>query len=336
MKSGKSENRGAKHAAPGMACAGARSGWLEECSLSRIVYVNGDYVPEEEAKISIFDRGFVFGDGVYEVVPVIRGRLADRDYFFERLARSLGELGIAWPCPEAAYQQALEQLVARNSLEEGIVYTQVTRGASDRQFTFPANTPSGMVAFTQIMPLIDNPAAAGGITVVSTSEIRWLRRDIKSLNLLAQVLAKQYAADHDAGESWMIEDGFVTEGASSTAYIVKNGKVITRPLSNRILPGIRRRRLLELAAESGIPCQERPFSLDEALAADEAFISSATTILHPVIRIDDIQIGDGEPGPVSRELRRLYIRHLLAEVGRGPVAAADKKRGSPQVGAERL
>ncbi|MCY3690093.1 MAG: D-amino-acid transaminase [Gammaproteobacteria bacterium] len=283
--------------------------------MSRIVYVNGEYVPEEEARVSIFDRGFVFGDGVYEVVPVIRGRLADRDYFLQRLTRSLDELGIAWPCSEAEYQEVLEQLVARNSLEEGIVYTQVTRGASDRQFTFPANTPSSMAAFTQVMPLLENPSAANGITVVTTSEIRWLRRDIKSLNLLAQVLAKQYAADQGAGEAWMIEDGLVTEGASSTAYIVMEGKVITRPLSNRVLPGIRRRRLLELAAKAGIAFEERPFSLAEALAADEAFVSSATTILHPVISIDGNRIGDGNPGPLSRKLRQLYIGHMLEEVG---------------------
>lgn len=283
--------------------------------MSRIVYVNGEYVPEEEARVSIFDRGFVFGDGVYEVVPVIRGRLADRDYFLQRLTRSLDELGIAWPCSEAEYQEVLEQLVARNSLEEGIVYTQVTRGASDRQFTFPANTPSSMAAFTQVMPLLENPSAANGITVVTTSEIRWLRRDIKSLNLLAQVLAKQYAADQGAGEAWMIEDGLVTEGASSTAYIVKDGRVITRPLSNRVLPGIRRRRLLELAAEAGIAFEERPFSLAEALAADEAFVSSATTILHPVISIDGNRVGDGKPGPLTRKLRGLYIDHMLEEVG---------------------
>ncbi|MXX07400.1 MAG: D-amino-acid transaminase [Gammaproteobacteria bacterium] len=283
--------------------------------MSRIVYVNGEYVPEEEARVSIFDRGFVFGDGVYEVVPVIRGRLADRDYFLQRLTRSLDELGIAWPCSEAEYQEVLEQLVARNSLEEGIVYTQVTRGASDRQFTFPANTPSSMAAFTQVMPLLENPSAANGITVVTTSEIRWLRRDIKSLNLLAQVLAKQYAADQGAGEAWMIEDGLVTEGASSTAYIVMEGKVITRPLSNRVLPGIRRRRLLELAAEAGIAFEERPFSLAEALAADEAFVSSATTILHPVISVDGNRIGDGKPGPLTRKLRGLYIDHMLEEVG---------------------
>ncbi len=286
--------------------------------MSRIVYVNGEYLPEEEARISIFDRGFVFGDGVYEVVPVIRGRLADRDYFLQRLTSSLDKLGIAWPCSEAQYQEVLEQLVARNSLEEGIVYTQVTRGVSDRQFTFPENTPSTMAAFTQVMPLIDNPSAANGITVVTTDEIRWLRRDIKSLNLLAQVLAKQYATDHGAGETWMIEDGLVTEGASSTAYIVKDGMVITRALSNRVLPGIRRRRLLELAAEAGIKYEERPFSLHEAIVADEAFVSSATTILHPVIRIDDNQIGNGKPGPVSRKLRQLYIRHMLKEVDASP------------------
>ena len=284
--------------------------------MSRIVYVNGKYVPEEEARVSIFDRGFVFGDGVYEVVPVIHGRLADRDYFLQRLARSLGELGIAWPCSEVEYQDVLEQLVARNSLDEGIVYTQVTRGASDRQFTFPADTPSTMTAFTQTMPLLESSAAANGVTVVTSAEIRWLRRDIKSLNLLAQVLAKQYAADHGAAETWMIEDGLVTEGASSTAYIVTNGKVVTRPLSNRILPGIRRRRLLELAAGAGVAVEERPFSLDEAIAAEEAFISSATTILHPVISIDGNPLGNGKPGPVARKLRQLYIRHLLADEAR--------------------
>jgi len=283
--------------------------------LSRIVYVNGEFVAEEQARVSIFDRGFVFGDGVYEVVPVIRGRLADRDYFLQRLRRSLTELGIVWPCSEVEYQAVLEQLVARNSLTEGIVYTQVTRGVSDRQFTFPPDTPATMVAFTQMMSLLENPSVENGIAVVTTAEIRWLRRDIKSLNLLAQVLAKQYAADHGAGETWMIEDGLVTEGASSTAYIVKDGKLITRPLSNRILPGIRRRRLLELAAGAGIACEERPFSLEEAMAADEAFISSATTILHGVVSIDGKQVGEGMPGPVGRKLRQLYIRHMLNEVG---------------------
>ncbi len=281
--------------------------------MSRIVYVNGEYLPEDQARVSIFDRGFVFGDGIYEVVPVIRGRLADRDYFLQRLTRNLDELGIAWPCSAAEYQAALEQLVARNSLEEGIVYTQVTRGVSDRAFAFPENTPSTMTAFTQDMPLLENPAATRGVAVVTVAEIRWLRRDIKSLNLLAQVLAKQYAAERGAGESWMIEDGLVTEGASSTAYIVKRGKVITRPLSNRILPGIRRRRLLELAAGADIAFEERPFGLDEAMAADEAFISSATTILHPVISIDGNQIGDGKPGPVARRLRQLYVRHMLGQ-----------------------
>ena len=282
--------------------------------MSKIVYVNGDFVPEDEARISIFDRGFVFGDGVYEVVPVIRGRLADRNYFLERLTRSLNELGIAWPCSKDEYQQVLEQLVARNGLEEGIVYTQVTRGTADRQFTFPGNTPATMTAFTQVMPLLDHPAAAKGISVVSTDEIRWLRRDIKSLNLLAQVLAKQYAADHGADEAWMIEDGWVTEGASSSAYIVRNSKIITRPLSNRILPGIRRRRLLELAAEAGIASEERPFNLTEAQAADEAFISSATTILHPVVIIDGKPVANGNPGPLTRKLRGMYIKHMLDEI----------------------
>jgi len=283
--------------------------------VSRTVYLNGEFLAEEQARVSIFDRGFVFGDGVYEVAPVIRGGLTDRAYLLERLARSLAELRMAWPCAKDRFVGVLQELVARNSLTEGIVYVQVTRGAADRQFTFPEGAPPTMAAYTQAMPLLDNAAARDGIKVASTDELRWQRRDIKSLNLLAQVLAKQGAAEQGAAEAWMVEDGLVTEGASSSAYIVSGGVVITRPLSNRILPGIRRRRLLELAAEAGIDRQQRPFSLAEAKAADEAFISSATTIVQGVVDIDGSRIGDGRPGPVSSRLRALYVKHMLAEVG---------------------
>lgn len=281
--------------------------------MNRIVYVNGNYVPEQDAKISIFDRGFIFGDGVYEVVPVIHGKMVDKQYFLERLKRSLGELQIAWPCSEAEYLNVMLQLIERNQLAEGMVYSQVTRGVADRNFTFPAATPTTMVAFTSELDLLDNPAAATGIAVTTTEDLRWKRRDIKSVNLLAQCLAKQDAHSKGASECWMVEDGFVTEGASSSAYIVSNGKIITRPLSNWILPGIRRRTLLEIAAQAGLPVEERAFTVAEALAADEAFISSATTIVTAVVTVDGNTIGSGVPGPITLQLRDLYKARMLLE-----------------------
>lgn len=281
--------------------------------LNRIVYVNGEYVPENEAKVSIFDRGFIFGDGVYEVVPVINGKLVDKQYFLERLNRSLNELQIAWPCSESDYLTIMEQLIARNALTEGIIYSQITRGVADRNFSYPANTPTTLVAFSSAMALLENPAATNGIAVVTTDDIRWKRRDIKSVNLLAQCMAKQFAITNGAGEGWMVEDNLVTEGVSSSAYIVKDGVVITRPLSNLILPGIRRRTLLEIAANAGIAVDERAFSVAEALQADEAFISSGTTIVTPVVTINGTRIGDGKPGPVTLKLRTLYKTRMLAE-----------------------
>ena len=281
--------------------------------LNRIVYVNGEYLPEEEAKISVFDRGFVFGDGVYEVVPVIAGHVVDKQYFLERLDRSLGELSISWPCTKQDYLEVMQQLVRRNELREGTVYSQVTRGVADRVFSFPADTPTTLVAFTSAMELLDNPAAETGIPVVTTEDLRWKRRDIKSVNLLAQVLAKQDAVSRGAQEGWMVEDGFVTEGVTSTAYIVKDGTVITRPLSNLILPGIRRRTLIEIAEKADIEIDQRAFTVAEALQADEAFISSATTITLAVFSIDGHDIGDGQPGPITMRLRELYKNRILDE-----------------------
>lgn len=281
--------------------------------MNRIVYVNGEYVAEQDAKISIFDRGFIFGDGVYEVVPVIRGKLVDRQYFIERLGHSLRELQIAWPCTVNAYIEVMQQLIVRNQLEEGMVYSQVTRGVADGIFNFPPATPVTLVAFTSRMPVLENSAAETGIKVTTFEDLRWKRRDIKSVNLLAQCLAKQDAVSKGAYEGWMVEDGFVTEGSSSTAYIVSNGRVITKPLSNLILPGIRRRTLLEIAEQAGIKVDERPFTIAEALAADEAFISSATTIVTGVVSIDGHQIASGKPGPITMQLRDLYKSRMLLE-----------------------
>lgn len=283
--------------------------------MSRIVYLNGEYLADSEAKISVFDRGFIFGDGVYEVVPVFLGKLVDKQYFCERLNRSLAELSLSWPCSEEDYLRVMEELISRNGLEEGVVYSQVTRGVAEREFQFPADTPPTFMAFTTPMNLRNNPAAETGIKVVTTPDLRWKRRDIKSINLLGQCLAKQDAVSQGAKEGWMTEDGFVTEGVSSSAYIVKDGRVITRQLSNSILPGIRRRTLLELAEQAGIEIEERPFTVEEALAADEAFISSATTMALGVVNIDDKQIGEGTPGPVTRHMRQLYTDRVLAEAG---------------------
>jgi len=291
------------------------SNQIKEYDLSRVVYVNGEYPQEEDAKISIFDRGFLFGDGVYEVVPVINGQLVDKQYFLERLDRSLTELSIAWPCSKEDYLQVMTQLIQRNGLHEGVVYSQVTRGVAERDFPFPADTPTTLIAFTSPLELLENPAAKTGIAVATTEDIRWKRRDIKSVNLLAQCLAKQDAVSRGAVEGWMVEDGFVTEGVTSTAYIVKDGRVITRPLSNLILPGIRRRTLIEIARQENIDMEERPFTVDEALQADEAFISSATTLALPVISIDGQPIGDGRPGKITLKLRELYKNRLLREAG---------------------
>ena len=281
--------------------------------MSEIVFVNGQFHPKEEAVISVFDRGFIFGDGVYEVVPVVGGAMVDKDYFLLRLERSLGELRIAWPCELHELLATLGSLISRNEISEGMVYVQITRGIADREFGFPKDSSPTLMAYAKEAAFLDSPEAREGIAVMSTPDLRWKRRDIKSVNLLGQVLAKQDAIERGGKEGWMVEDGYITEGVSSSAYIVKNGVIITRPLTNEILPGIRRRTLLELCAEESINLDQRLFTLEEAFAADEAFISSATTIVHPVVSIDNQQIADGKPGPITQKLRARYLERLHVE-----------------------
>jgi D-alanine transaminase len=276
--------------------------------MSRIVYVNGEFLPEKDGKISIFDRGFLFADGVYEVTPVVNSRLVDYDAHVERLDRSLKELKMVWPCTPDELRKVHEELVKRNALKEGIIYMQVTRGTADRQFKFPKDAKSSLVAFPQVMALVDNANARTGVKVITTPDLRWLRRDIKSVMLLAPVLGKQEAYEKGANEAWMVEDGKVTEGTSSNAYIVKDGKVITRPLSNRILAGCTRRALFRLAKEHGVQVEERSFSVDEALAADEAFLTSASQFVMPITEIDGHRIGGGQPGPVTRKMREIFLQ----------------------------
>lgn len=275
--------------------------------MGRTVYVDGAYVDEADAKVSIFDRGYLFGDGVYEVTAVLGGKLIDAEPHLERLDRSLRELEIVWPCTRDELIEVHKQLVQRNDLDQGGVYMQITRGVADREFYYPENTPSVLTAFTQARELLDTTNAKTGVKVVSMPDIRWRRRDIKSIALLAQAMSKQIAKTQGAFEGWMIEDGYVTEGTSSTSYIVKDGKVVTRPLSNAVLPGVTRRMLLRYMDETGIELDERLFSIDEAYEAEEAFLTSASTFVMPIVDIDGRQIGGGQPGPVARRLREIYI-----------------------------
>ncbi len=283
--------------------------------MTRTVFVNGQYVPEDQAQVSIFDRGFVFGDGIYEVVPVIGGKMVDKAPFLERLKRSLGELRIEMPMSDADYLAMHDKLIELNAIDEGGVYSQITRGAADRDFAFPKAATPSVAAFTMKKQLLDNPNATTGVKVVTVEDIRWKRRDIKSVALLGQVMAKQEAVEKGGFEGWMVEDGFVTEGTSSTAYIVKDDTIITRPLSNSILPGIRRKVLLQLCAKHNVKLEERLFTVEEALDADEAFLSSATTLVMPIVDIDGTMIGGGQPGPMARKMREAYIAEIKAEAG---------------------
>ena len=283
--------------------------------MSRIVYVNGLFVPESEAHVSVFDRGFLFADGVYEVSSVLDRGLVENAAHLARLERSLGELGMDSPATPEEIVRAQKELIARNGLDEGIVYLQITRGPADRDFAYPVDPKPTLVMFTQKKPLVDNPLAARGITVATVPEVRWQRRDIKTVGLLAASMAKQAAMDAGADDAWMVEDGFVTEGSSNNAWIVTGGGVVvTRHLGNEILHGITRAAVLRLARERQIAIEERPFTVDEAKRAAEAFITSASSFVIPVVGIDGEAIGDGRPGPLTSRLREIYIESARASV----------------------
>ncbi|QXO16507.1 D-amino-acid transaminase [Vibrio ostreae] len=277
--------------------------------MERTVYVNGKYLPESQASVSVFDRGFLFADAVYEVTAVLDGKLIDQAGHLARLKRSATELGMVLPCSEQELIQIHHQLIEKNQLVEGGIYLQLTRGnEGDRDFSFSDGIKPTLVLFTQARNLIENDTAQQGIKVISVEDIRWRRRDIKTTCLLPACLAKHIAHQAGADDVWMLENGVVTEGGSSNAYIVDQlGRVITRPLSQDILHGITRASLLQMAQDLDITIIERPFTLQEAYAAQEAFISSATAFVWPVIAIDEHRIGGGQPGPVARKLREIYI-----------------------------
>ncbi|AMK16731.1 MULTISPECIES: D-amino-acid transaminase [Sphingobium] len=273
-----------------------------------IAYLNGAFLPLAETRVSVLDRGFLFADGIYEVTAVIEGRLVDSASHLARLERSAAAIGLTLPLPSTEIEAAQRELATRNDLEEGLIYLQLTRGADvSRDFLPSPDLQPTLVMFVQAKRFLDSPAARTGIAVVTTPDLRWARRDIKSVGLLAQAMAKQIAVHAGAQEAWMVEDGFVTEGASSTAFLVTEQGIITRPYSQAVLAGCTGAALTALAEESGIMVEHRPFTVEEALGASEAFITSASTLCQSVISIDGRQIGDGAPGPMATRLRELYI-----------------------------
>ncbi|MFG6561784.1 D-amino-acid transaminase [Sulfitobacter sp. 1A15299] len=280
----------------------------------RTVYVNGEYLPEDQAKISIFDRGFLMADGVYEVTSVLDGKLIAFDGHAERLTRSMNELDMRAPATTDELLEIHRELVRLNDINDGLIYLQVTRGSDgDRDFAFPdpETTAPSLVLFTQSKPgLADNPAARDGIRVISIEDIRWGRRDIKTVQLLYPSMGKMMAKKAGVEDAWMVEDGFVTEGTSNNAYIVKDGKIVTRETSNDILHGITRRAVLELAREAQMQVEERNFTIEEAQQADEAFVTSASAFVTPVVEIDGAKIGSGTPGKLAPRLREIYLEEM--------------------------
>ena len=275
--------------------------------MERTVFLNGEYLPESEAKVSIFDRGFLMADAVYEVTSVLDGKLLEYAGHSKRLERSLNELGMGKPKDFDNLLEIHRELVKRNDLEEGGIYLQISRGAADRDFVYPKDAEPTLVLFTQSRPVIEVPAAKTGMKVISVEDQRWGRRDIKTVQLLFPSMAKMMAKAAGADDAWLVQDGFVTEGTSNNAYIVKDGKIITRELSNDILHGITRASILRVAREAQMEVVERKFTVEEAQNADEAFITSASAFAIPVVQMDGETVGSGAPGPVAGRLREIYI-----------------------------
>ena len=277
--------------------------------MDQIAYVNGSFVPLAEARVSVFDRGFLFADGIYEVAAVLDGKLIDNASHLARLERSVGEISLALPETTDRIQEIQRELITRNNLVNGMVYLQVTRGAdTGRDFAFPKGVKPTLIMFTAVKDIINAESAKTGIGVITVPDLRWTRRDIKSVALLAQVLAKQAAAEAGAGEAWMIEDGLVTEGGSSSAFILTQDDVlVTRQNGSEILPGCTRKAVVALAEERQLRVEQRAFSIEEALAAKEAFATSATVFVQAVVSIDGKPVADGKPGPMAKRLREIYV-----------------------------
>lgn len=287
--------------------------------MTRQAWVNGVYVAAEEARISPFDRGFLFADGVYEVTAVYNGRTVDMERHLDRLERSLRELKFGAMPDRKELEEVHRRLIADNKIAEGYIYLQVTRGAyGSRDFVAPDQPKLTCFAYAESKPLIDTASARNGSRIIALPDIRWARRDIKSVGLLAQSLAKTEAKARGADDAWLVApDGHVTEGASSNAWIVtKDGEIITRPLSNMILAGITRHALFDSLGQQGRKITERAFTLEEARNAAEAFTTAATGLVTPVVEIDGAKVGSGKPGPVTRSIQKLYYTAIGADVAK--------------------
>jgi D-alanine transaminase len=277
--------------------------------MPHVTYVNGAYVPHGDAAVHVEDRGYQFADGVYEVIAVRHGRLVDEKGHWERLDRSLGELRIAWPMTRQALGMVTAEVVRRNRVKHGMVYLQITRGVAPRNHAFPKSADSALVITARSTPPLDRNATPVGVDVITLPDIRWKRCDIKSVALLPNILGKQEALEKGAYEGWMIgPDGSVTEGTSSNAWIVTaKGELVTRQTGdNVILAGITRKAVLAVARLERLRLVERPFTVKEALAGREAFLTSTTSFVKPIVRIDGKKVGDGKVGPISMRLFKLY------------------------------
>ena len=282
--------------------------------MARYAYVNGRYVPHGDAAVHIEDRGYQFADGVYEVVPILHGRMVDEDPHLDRLDYSLRELRIAPPMSRRSLKLVLRELLRRNGLKNGLLYMQVTRGVAPRDHKFPKDATPALVVTTKTMKPTPAPLVEGGVRVISVPDIRWQRCDIKSISLLPNILAKQQAVEAGAFEAWQVDgEGMVTEGTSTNAWIVTgDGVLVTRKADAAILNGITRQAVIRITNSAGVAFEERPFSLAEAKAAREAFLPSSSGHVLPITRIDDRAIGDGKPGEVTVRLRRAYLDHIAA------------------------
>lgn len=280
--------------------------------MSRVAYVNGRYLPHRAASVHIEDRGYQFSDGIYEVVAVSGGAFIDMEPHLDRLERSLRELRIAMPMSRAALLTVMDEVIRRNDVRDGIIYVQMTRGVAPRDHAFPAGCRTQVVMTAKRTKPHPRKVEEDGVKVVTVPDIRWERCDIKSVSLLPNVLAKQQAREAGAFEALMVaRDGTITEGSSTNAWIVtRNGEVVTRPSSNAILSGITRRTVLEIIREEGLVLVERPFTLDEAKAAREVFVTSTTSFVMPVTQVDDTVIANGKPGSVSLKLRARYLGYM--------------------------
>jgi len=281
--------------------------------MSRVAYVNGRYLPQREAAVNVEDRGYQFGDGVYEVVHIYDGRFIDEDRHLARLERSLKEIRLTQPMGLGSLRRVLREVVARNRVREGLVYIQVTRGVARRDHPFPTKPiPPAIVVTTRRVPPFPKDVARWQAAAITTPDLRWARCDIKSVGLLPNVLARQAAREQGAYEAILVNaEGMVTEGAATSVWIVdQNGVLRTRHLDHVILPGCTRGSLIALMQEAGIAFEERAFSAEELRASREAFVTSATSYVRPIVRLDGKPIGDCEVGPVTRQLFELFARHV--------------------------